>query len=217
MCPEVVRLFVLRAVELVRWPGIRPPPPGDTPTTQTSGRPADAEQDASRWQNWKQTQKSLWSGAADNYMETKSNLNKCEWQRQQLIHITWSQSQQCQLLKTGDYWSEKFLSEVSLIITDWEKQVSLFKQTEYHDGSPGSQGLDLTQQLSLTHVTLHHLQQGGAQLGASARHTVLHQPSCPLIHLQTDTSAMSGCSTKHWRKFKLNLKQMSMNVYICCC
>lgn len=53
MCPGVVRLFELRAIELFRCPGIRPPPPGDTPVTQTSGRPADAEQDASRWQNWK--------------------------------------------------------------------------------------------------------------------------------------------------------------------
>lgn len=39
----------------------------------------------------------------------------------------------------------------------------IFKQTGW-GGSPGSQGLDLTQQLSLTHVTLQHLQQGGAHL-----------------------------------------------------
>ena len=51
--------------------------------------------------------------------------------------------------------------------------------------SPGPQSLDLRQQLELTHIALHHLQQGGAQLRPPARHRVIHQPRCAAVHLRT--------------------------------
>lgn len=51
-------------------------------------------------------------------------------------------------------------------------------------GSPGSQRLNLSQQLGLTGVALHHLQQRGAQLRATARHAVVHQPRSSLVHLR---------------------------------
>lgn len=51
--------------------------------------------------------------------------------------------------------------------------------------SPGPESLDLRQQLELTQVALHHLQQSSAQPGAASRHAVLHQPGSDITHLQT--------------------------------
>lgn len=51
--------------------------------------------------------------------------------------------------------------------------------------SPGPESLDLRQQLELTQVALHHLQQSSVQLGAAPRHTLLHQPRSDITHLHT--------------------------------
>lgn len=64
--------------------------------------------------------------------------------------------------------------------------------------SPGSQRLDLPQQLSLTHVALRDLQQGGAQLAPAARPGALHQARHLLVHLsrtQRDVITGSDLST----------------------